>query len=336
MPLYMTIHALAGGAGRAAPVAIFATWLLLSGVGVPRGPDDVRGRAVRPARGPVGRDTSARVPCAPGGRVSSLPGVLRETSGLALSGRLHGVLWTHNDSGNDPVLFAVDSAGAVVARVRVDGARNADWEALAQAPCAEGSCLYVADIGDNTERRREVVIYVVPEPAPEDSVSAPARTVRFRYPGGPRDAEALAAARGGQLYVISKGRGGASPVVYRLPAGSDSGGSPGREEPDPGVARARRLLELEDGPVYATGAAITPDGHWLAVRGYRTLRLFRVTGDGTLQEADGGRGTSLASLREPQGEAVAIRDDGVVFLTSEARAGFPAGLYRAGCRLPGR
>src|SRR6187402_3312843 len=56
-----------------------------------------------------------------------------EASGLAVSRRF-GLLWTHNDSGNDAVLFALDESGAVHGRVRVP-ARMRDWEDVAASSC---------------------------------------------------------------------------------------------------------------------------------------------------------------------------------------------------------
>src|SRR5688572_5260550 len=73
-------------------------------------------------------------------RRTTLPDV-PEASGLAISRRNHGVLWTHNDSGNEPDLFALDSSGMEQRRVRLP-IRTRDWEALSAAPCAEGNCLY--------------------------------------------------------------------------------------------------------------------------------------------------------------------------------------------------
>src|SRR5829696_10558968 len=62
--------------------------------------------------------------CEPAGP-SPLP-ELNEASGIAVSQRVRGRLWTHNDSG--PVLFALDARGAVTARVRLTGASIVDWE----------------------------------------------------------------------------------------------------------------------------------------------------------------------------------------------------------------
>ena len=59
---------------------------------------------------------------------------LSETSSLAPSPTREGVLWTLNDSENPAELFATDTAGRALGRVRVDGAKNRDWEALAFGP----------------------------------------------------------------------------------------------------------------------------------------------------------------------------------------------------------
>ena len=100
----------------------------------------------------------------PSCRVAAAPvalGELPEASGVAVSRRSPGVLWAINDSGQ-PVLFALDSSGTVKGKVRVAGASVDDWEDIAVGPCPGGSCLYVADIGDNHARRSHVTIYGSP------------------------------------------------------------------------------------------------------------------------------------------------------------------------------
>src|SRR5687767_2251902 len=97
--------------------------------------------------GQSARNASPDNVCTSAGRLSSLP-ALPEASGVALSRRSPGLLWSHNDSG-EPMVFAVDTAGVAKGRVRVAGARVTDWEDISVGPCAQGSCLYIADIGDN-------------------------------------------------------------------------------------------------------------------------------------------------------------------------------------------
>jgi hypothetical protein len=135
------------------------------------------------------QQNAPRPGCRPSGdivRLNRLP----EASGVAASRRTPGVLWAHNDSG-EPLVFALNEQGAVTGRVRVTGARVEDWEDIAVGPCAQGSCLYIADVGDNSGNRDHVTVYRVPEPSPQDSSTAPAEVFRARYAGGAYDAEAL-------------------------------------------------------------------------------------------------------------------------------------------------
>src|SRR5688572_14273870 len=102
-----------------------------------------------------------------------------EASGLAVSRRNPDVLWSHNDSGNETVLFALDARGALRGRVRVP-IRTRDWEDVSVARCPAGDCLYFADIGDNSNRpaRGAIEIYRVPEPAQGDAENSSAGGVQ--------------------------------------------------------------------------------------------------------------------------------------------------------------
>jgi hypothetical protein len=55
---------------------------------------------------------------------------IRESSGLSAS-ECQDVLWTHNDSGNDPLVYAMSTEGRHLGTWRVDGAQNVDWESVA-------------------------------------------------------------------------------------------------------------------------------------------------------------------------------------------------------------
>jgi hypothetical protein len=119
--------------------------------------------------------------CKPAGRLSPLP-ALPEASGVTGSRRTPGLLWSHNDSG-EPVVFALDAAGVVKGRVEVAGADVTDWEDITIGPCAQGSCLYIADIGDNRRTRSQISVYRVPEPRPGDSMTEqPGREVGRHVP----------------------------------------------------------------------------------------------------------------------------------------------------------
>jgi hypothetical protein len=59
---------------------------------------------------------------------------LDETSGLVASQMNSGVLWTHNDSGDGPFIYALSAQAEVLCTVRVQNATNRDWEDIAHGP----------------------------------------------------------------------------------------------------------------------------------------------------------------------------------------------------------
>ena len=54
-----------------------------------------------------------------------LPKDLEETSGIILN---NGLLWTHNDSGNESELFNIDATGEIIQKIPITTAKNIDWE----------------------------------------------------------------------------------------------------------------------------------------------------------------------------------------------------------------
>lgn len=174
------------------------------------GPVDRPGVPAEP--GPFGVDVQVA------GRTLQDP-ALSELSGLAASRRHPGVLYGINDSGNDPVVFAIGLDGGTVARLSLDGASNTDWEALAPAVDGDGSpVLWVGDIGDNTGSRSSIRIIRIPEPTELVDQESGWDEYRLTYPDGPHDAEALAVhPADGSLWVITKGKDGPG-AVYQVPA----------------------------------------------------------------------------------------------------------------------
>ena len=242
------------------------------------------------------------------------PPYVNESSGIAVSRSLPGVLWTHNDSGHDPVLYAVDSSGALLGIFPVGGITAVDWEdiALGMCPSTPHHCLYISDTGDNTESRRFASIYVVEEPSalpvrPEEGEMLRAHQLRFRYADGPHDVEALAVTGSGTLLLISKGRRGAV-GVYRI-LGSEV-------VQDSLVVDRWQDLDIVPQPSLGrlvTGAAVSPNGRQLVVRTYIELTFYRLTDDERIEDGT----TCLIAGRELQGEAVDFVDDSTLVLTSE-------------------
>ena len=250
---------------------------------------------------------------------------IREASGIAVSRSVPERLWSHNDSG-EPTVFAVDDRGTVTGRLRISGATVEDWEAIAVARCDSGSCLYIADIGDNEENRQHVTIYRVHEPKDHDATVKAEAVVQAQYPDGPQDAETLLATPDGRLYIVTKGSRG--PVkLYRVPRDVRPGVAVQLEpvgQPRPG-GRPTRDEQITDG-------AVSPDGQRVVLRTHHALHFFPATDllEGNWQED---QVVELKDLQEPQGEGVAFASDSLLYLVGESGGGEsrPGTLARVSC-----
>jgi hypothetical protein len=261
-------------------------------------------------------------------RLATLPDPIDEASGITAS-RLHdGVFWVHNDSEGTPSLYAIDEAGTLLAEIELPGAgRQSDWEDIATGPCPAGSCLYIGDIGDNLHDRDDRAILRLPEPAPRSGTVGSVERFAFRYPDGPRDAEAMFVLPDTSVFIITKGRDG--PVtLFRYPA-------PLRADERVTLIPVQELTGgLVQLPELVTGADALPDGSLVAVRTYSFLRMYRPDGD-TLAAVWPDPGFDLAGLAEPQGEGVTLLTDGTVYLVSETGPERrPPPFSRLRCPLP--
>lgn len=230
-------------------------------------------------------------------------GRINESSGLAASIAHPGVLWTLNDSGHPPVIYAVGTDGRTAATVTLTGEYNRDWEAmtaLRMPPRTGRAMLAVGDIGDNQAHHPSVRIAIVPEPALKTQKVKPTRVFRVNYPDGARDAEALLAdPRTGRLYIVTKALFTSN--IYAVPESVWPGRRTGFTEGD----------ELEK--VASTGADLITDGTFLP-SGHMLLRNY---GDLYLlpppEQADGGRLSAIAAVGLPdqeQGETLTTDDGG--------------------------
>lgn len=236
---------------------------------------------------------------------------LTESSGVAPVSTRRGAFWTHNDSGNPPEIFAVDTLGADLGSVRVAHAQNYDWEDMAAGPCfvQPGHCLYLGDIGDNDRRRGTVVVYRLlepPLPGGGSGGTAPLLdSIVLRYPDHAHNAEALAVTADGRLLVAVKDRRGPA-LLFSASASAPN------VTLTPLCSLAMRIEPLRGRVI--TGMAISPNGRTLAVRTYVSLHFFRT--DEGCTPISSPSGMPLPVI-EAQGEAVTFDGPDRLVLTSE-------------------
>ncbi|HEX6249340.1 MAG TPA: hypothetical protein VFZ64_15840 [Nocardioidaceae bacterium] len=212
-----------------------------------------------------------------------------ESSGLVVRGRQ---LFTVNDSGDGPYVYEVDlDSGETVGVTTYADEDPDDVEALASAP---DGALWVGDIGDNRRSRGSIRVHRL-RPAPGGGTVG-AQSYELVYPGPPTDAEALLVhPRTGRLLVVTKTvlRGG---EVFRAPRRL--------------VAGQRHELErVAAVPGIVTGGTFLPGGDRVLLRSYGEVAVYTYPGFD--------RVASAPVPAQGQGEAVAVGDDGRVYLTSE-------------------
>ncbi len=262
---------------------------------------------------------------------------LVEASGAATSTRLPNVFWSQNDSGNDDLIFAFDSTGGARGTLPVTGARNRDWEALAIGPCVEGSCLFIADVGDNNARRSELTIWRVPEPLPTDTATLPATPLRFRYEDGSHDVEAMWIAPDSAVLLLTKRpikeRGGRRrmSLVYRLAPSAWN---------KQGIAEAALvdsvpIVPSDNAPNdWITDASLSSadstGARLLAVRTYADVFIFAADAS-TGRPLALVRRCSLRTLHEQYGEGVTWLPGGRLLFVAEGRSSV---LHAGRCRGP--
>ncbi len=107
--------------------------------------------------------------------LSELPDELSESSGLIF---FNGKLITHNDSGNLPVLYEIDTTTfEITRRVRISNIENIDWEDLTQ----DEQFIYIGDFGNNLGTRTDLSVYKVSKVAFINSDTVSAEKINFRY-----------------------------------------------------------------------------------------------------------------------------------------------------------
>jgi hypothetical protein len=254
---------------------------------------------------------------------------IKEASGLAASRRLPGIYWTLNDSGNDPLLFAFDLSGRVLAELRVANSDDVDWEALQIVPDRAGQpFVYIGEIGDNRDDKSSISLYRLPEPefTPNIGKQAVGRTsaaeqFKLQFPDKSHDAEALLVHPStGEMLIVDKDFSGRA-RAYRVPPFVAAG---------KGVLEAVAQLDLRFlGPFgnAVTDGSVAPDGSKLVLRTYLAGLEYDVPPGGDLVAALAGRPRAFPLDDGPQGEGISYRQDGQALLTIGESS--PAGLYQA-------
>ncbi len=246
--------------------------------------------------------------------------MLCESSGLIL---YKGKLWTINDSGGDPVLFALDmQTGKVLQTIMVKNGSNRDWESLAQ----DEKFIFICDVGNNYGHREVLKIYKLSKDSIPSSGNAVihADIIKYSYAGRKNnnpikrsayDCEAVFV-YGDSLYLFTKDWETCSATLYACST------VPGNYE----------LLPRRTYPVngLVTGVDMSPDSSFIIFCGYKdNVPFIRIVNDFNPVDYSHGKIHSFdyPAFTDLQIEGICVSSPGRVILSCEM-TGFPAVLYR--------
>lgn len=228
----------------------------------------------------------------PTGKVESKP--IDEMSGLAKSPGRNNTFWVHNDSGDRARIFAITEDGKSILPTyskfsaygdepekgkqqwqgfEVLNAKNVDWEDIA----ADDNYLYIADTGNNFNKRRDLGIYLISKIDPTASTrSAVVEYLPVAYPEQTEfpakqqhfDAESLFVDHG-TLYLITKHHAGMLGMEFERGANLYRLDTRFTDKPN-----VLHKIDSNATILAATGADLSPDGSMLAVTSHDALWLF--------------------------------------------------------------
>ena len=238
------------------------------------------------------------------------PGLIDEASGIADSKVNAGYLWVEQDSGNPGDIILLSYSGEVFKKINIRSAVNRDWEdiAISNGPVAGTNYIYVADIGDNNKVFSQYVICRFPEPgATTDTVSVYDQ-IRFQYPDGSHDAEAILVDNASKdIYIITKQDSVSR--IYKLIYPQNIAG----------INTAVSMGALSFNGVVSAACSMTNE---VLIKTYSSLYYWKNSGNEGIGTVLSKAPVQLAYQQEPQGEAVCFKNDNQGFYTLSERPSF--------------
>ncbi|MCC9136219.1 hypothetical protein [Pontibacter silvestris] len=233
---------------------------------------------------------------------------VEESSGIEQIPGTNNKYLTHNDAGNKPRLYQINEQGEVEQTYKPD-LPNVDWEDLTQDNSGN---FYIADTGNNSNKRRELAIYKLKLGNLEQ-----AQAIRFSYedqdefPPSKKDRNFDSEAifwHNNKLYLISKDRGRSETAkVYQLPD-------------QPGKYQAKLIGSIKV-KAQITGAAISSNAETIALLSDEKLHI--INGFNSVENFYEGELQNISLKEAGQTEGVTFINDNTLMLTSEG-----GNLYR--------
>ncbi len=250
---------------------------------------------------------------------------LEEISGIEFDKKQQ--LWAINDGGDFPRLYQLDGVGKVERSIKIENAKNWDWEDMTQDDFGH---FFIGDFGNNDNDRQWLTIYKIENPTDIKSDTTRAEIIKFTNPefkagldenvrkNAHYDVEAFIYFKR-SLYLFTKNRSSPFDGKTRLYRIGDYAGN----------FKAQYINEFSTCTIikelcWVTSAALSPDRSKLVLLDSERLWLFENwQGDdffsGDIYQIDLGIVT--------QKEAVAFYTDNIIVFTDEVFSGIGGNGY---------
>lgn len=254
--------------------------------------------------------------------LSDLPGSLEENSGMVTYG--DSTVWFIEDNGNPDEIYQLNFRGDILRSLKMKNGDNDDWEDLAKD---EQNHLYIADIGNNGNYRKNLVIYKLPYPTTEPGDKIDAEKIEFYYSDQKEfppnddslfyDAEALFH-HDNKLFIVTKNRSdpfNGKAHIYTVPD------TKGKYE----AKFVGSFIPCKDWKLcQITAIDISPNADKIVALSYGKLFVFtEFTWDdfskGKIEEIDLGARTQL--------ESISFLNDSTLLISDERSHGTGGNLY---------
>ena len=244
--------------------------------------------------------------------VAKLPHKLTENSGMVPA--KDTTVWFVMDRGNPDKIYQVNYKGDLLKELKVKNAKNRDWEDMA----TDGDNVFIGDFGNNSNDRKNLAIYKIPDPNLENGDDIEAEKIEFNYPEQTQfppkkskllyDAEAFFYFQN-NFYIITKNRTqpfNGEALLYKVPAieGKHEARYLGSFVPPKGKKNRQ-----------VTSADISPDGKTIVLLGNGTLWVFtdflidNFFTSGSLKTIDLGVYTQLESVSFTNNNTLLLSDE---------------------------
>lgn len=231
-------------------------------------------------------------------KVGKLPICINENSGIIKAWQ-DGYYWTHNDSGGSPDLYMIDAKGMIYDTLNIPDAVNIDWEDLSKD--TEGN-IYIGDFGNNSQSRKDLVIYKYYNRKTEKITFHYADQERFPSTDKNFDCEAFFWFNN-KLYLFSKSwdKKIQKSKIYEVP-----------DKPGDYALLPISSIDLK---AQITSADISPDGKMFALLSYGKTFLFGIENGKINFEHP----ISCSKTSRSQSEAIAFLSENELIITNEQR-----------------